>query len=1014
MHFIFGATTTVQLLGNLTPFTGNVLLSVAGSPLGGGIRFNPAGPGGNNNGFANSNLTLDANVSLFPRDAQGNLAVGGLNGAPGTSLAAASVTAGNFSYVEGLPGVTSTFQGNITGGAAIGLLVKAGTFVFGGTNSTWSAVTTINPGATLQVGLGNFSSSANAPLGVRTTAGGLQDNGLLVFALNPSGSILETSILSNANSTGVDIQGNGGVQDLISSATLLLNQPNNSYTGSTEVDGSTIQLEVLANGGTNSAIGASGSAATNLILNGATVLFDGSNATSTNHLFSIGNSTSNNGATILSSGTGDLNFTNVGSLIVTNTVISPTLTLAGSHAGVNTFSPAIVDNGQSSTNFIKDGGTVWNLAGASTYTGTTVINNGRLAVTGSLGNTSVSMASSGSTLLGSGTIGGTVTVNQGGISPGYNVVSDGAGGTTAIGGPANISGNLVASNLTVGALNASNGLLSFTFNPNGGNTTLGTTDMYNGIVVTHAGGLTLGANLMFNFYVFNGSTDINTNINTAWSNTGAYNLFQYTGSLNGIAGGNLASLSAANVFDAVNGDLYTFGTTTSGGLNYLYVNIAVIPPNFSYILTGDGNWSNISAWTFGEPGVGGNTGVVATFPAFNTALANVTVDTTPLLSGLSFTSGNPFDLVSDGNVSHFLSFSNGGNASTITVSKGNVTIGANSLVDGGGLSISIANNSTLTISGNIAQSAAAAVTMASSTGTLVLSGNNTFTAGLTLIGGNLDLNAGGNATASPLGTSASLFTIDGGNLDNTSGSPVTIGTNNPIALNATLKFIGSNDLNLGTGAFTLLGFSQIIAPQAGPTSHTSMADLIGDNGDGFGITVTGNGTLILGNTGTHPFTGLTLIQNGNLTLMGSLTSAVNTTGNATLTLGGGNSSTGAMTLGGNTTIASTGGNLANTSITANTGNVTISANIVGNSNVTKSGNGNLFLGGTNSFNGGLTLTGGNLNVSTATAAGSGNFNLNGGTLINNSGSSLTLTTNNPIYLGGTFTFGGTNALNLGK
>ena len=61
----------------------------------------------------------------------------------------------------------------------------------------------------------------------------------------------------------------------------------NSYTGATTVTGGALNVSALANGGSASDIGASANTASNLTIDGATLDYTGSGASS-DHLFTIG------------------------------------------------------------------------------------------------------------------------------------------------------------------------------------------------------------------------------------------------------------------------------------------------------------------------------------------------------------------------------------------------------------------------------------------------------------------------------------------------------------------------------------------------------------------------------------------------------------------------------------------------------------------------------------------------------------------------------------------------------
>ena len=237
----------------------------------------------------------------------------------------------------------------------------AGTTILAGANS-YSGSTTISAGV-LQIGNG----STTGTLGTNT----VNNNARLSF--NRSDSIAVSNLIS----------GSGGVSQIGVGTTTLSGV--NSYTGVTTVSGGVLSVSALANGGASSNIGASTSAAVNLVLDGGTLKYTGG-AGSTDRLFSVGTS----GGTLDSSGSLGLTFTNVGSMGFNGQTGSRTLTLAGTSAySTNVVAAVIGDNG-GATSLVKDGTGVWTLTADNTYSGTTTINAGNLAVgangtSGSLG-----------------------------------------------------------------------------------------------------------------------------------------------------------------------------------------------------------------------------------------------------------------------------------------------------------------------------------------------------------------------------------------------------------------------------------------------------------------------------------------------------------------------------------------------------------------------------------------------------------------------------------------------------
>ena len=134
----------------------------------------------------------------------------------------------------------------------------------------------------------------------------------------------------------------------------------------------------------------------------------------------------------------------------------------------------------------------------------------------------------------------------------------------------------------------------------------------------------------------------------------------------------------------------------------------------------------------------------------------------------------------------------------------------------------------------------------------VLGGNNTFGGGVTLNQGTLSINS---ATALGTGT----LTVAGGRIDNTSGSAVAVSNNNAITLNAGLTFVGSNNLDLGTGAvLTGAGGTRTFTVTA---NTLTVGGVIANGTANTSLTVSGAGTLVA--NGANTFLGATNVGTGS-------------------------------------------------------------------------------------------------------------------------------------------------------
>lgn len=160
------------------------------------------------------------------------------------------------------------------------------------------------------------------------------------------------------------------------------------------------------------------------------------------------------------------------------------------------------------------------------------------------------------------------------------------------------------------------------------------------------------------------------------------------------------------------------------------------------------------------------------------------------------------------------------------------------------------------------------------TGSVTLNGNSTHSGAKALVSGLLNL---GHANA--LGASGS-FNISGGSINNTNGAAITI-PNYPQTWAGSFTFVGSNNLNMGTGAVSLSSASTI-------TVSNSTLTVGGVISGAAALGKSGNGTLLLSGANTH--SGGVSINAGTL-LMG----AANALGSGTVTLNGGTLKTGVST-----------------------------------------------------------------------------------------------------------------------
>lgn len=327
------------------------------------------------------------------------------NGGTGTLALSGSNTYTGGTTLNGASSGSTLFFNN---SSAIG----SGTFTISATNAG-TIGTTAASDVTLttnnaQAWNGNFNYSAasthnlNLGTGAVTLGGGTRT---VTVNNRTTGNVIQTLTVGGAIGDG----GSGFGLTKAGASTLELTGAS-TYSGATTVNSGTLSVSSLANGGSNSGIGASSNAATNLVLNGGTLQYLGS-GDSTDRLFSVGTS----GGTLDASGTAAVNFTNTGALAFNGQTGTRTFTLTGTNTGTNTLAAAIGDNG-GATNLTKNGAGTWVLSGANTYTGATTVDGGSLKVSGSInGTTSLAVNNGGSFLLGAAdAVNNSATVTLGG------------------------------------------------------------------------------------------------------------------------------------------------------------------------------------------------------------------------------------------------------------------------------------------------------------------------------------------------------------------------------------------------------------------------------------------------------------------------------------------------------------------------------------------------------------------------------------------------------------------------
>ena len=195
-----------------------------------------------------------------------------------------------------------------------------------------------------------------------------------------------------------------------------------------------------------------------------------------------------------------------------------------------------------------------------------------------------------------------------------------------------------------------------------------------------------------------------------------------------------------------------------------------------------------------------------------------------------------------------------------TSSGGTVTVNLGAALDFNGHVV----NKNLNLNGS-GISGGGALTNSSSTagslikngaGNLILPGSNTFTGGATLNSGTLGL-----TSAASLGSTSNIFAINGGTVDVATNAAVTttVGT---LLLNNAFATTSSGGTSGSWVVAAPVTLGKTVAITANAAGGTTFSSVISDGGNGYGLTKSGSGLLVL--TAANTYTGLTTVNGGTL------------------------------------------------------------------------------------------------------------------------------------------------------
>ncbi len=824
------------------------------------------------NATGNTTLNIDVN-SLSGKTSNQTLTVGGLEGIYGTTI---NVTGGNH-YSLGLGPITNGFNNFLT-------LNAISANVITGNIGLASPVSSITLGAT---------------------------GGSIAIA----GNLNNTGAISVSGTNAVTISGvvTGTTLTQSDTGTVTLASPASSYSSVTTLNAGILNFATIANEGSNSSLGdISAATDTNvntigLLLQGGTLQYTGPVPQSSNRQIRL-----INGASGVVTGTIDASGTGSGTLGFTATTASNlfenvgyrTLNLTGTNAGSNYFGLPLTDQAASTgtTSLLKTGAGKWVLSGASTYTGSTNVAAGTLAVTGSLGNTQLGIQS-GAALSGAGngsttglvtgpvTVagGGSIDFSRDGLTNSITTLSLTGGLTLAAGtgSPASLTFNINAGGTDLirtgtSALNLN--AAGATVNVNETGALASGTHTYTLMTFasdTGGGAFSLGAVPpgLDSFALISNPTSLQLAVTATAAPVTAYWTGNYDNStwsgynantkVTNFSANSLGTIDAGQLVGSYTDVVFNAASASTPVTSVLGANFQINSLTFNSAASVSINGNNpLAFFAAASNGSSGSLGYTAgTGLIVSSAAGPVSIGVSTLYAAANQTwannSANPLSISSNvagtASIGGSTTLTLGGSGSGNTILSGGISDGSNS----GKLALVLAETGSgqIILSGPV--TLAGSVTVNS--GTAVLSGSNTLAGGVTINGGTLQLGSG---AAFGLALPPALA-VNGGTLDlhgnrvtvssltgSASGGIITDSSAGPGITTLTLNYNGTNTLN----------------------NYEALND--GVNGEKIAFADTGIGAGILAMRSNGNFSGGSLLEAGAVDLY-----ANNALGTGTITLG---------------------------------------------------------------------------------------------------------------------------------